>query len=297
MNAFLSCYSGGQSVTFTNIPYANYSLYAYLTSPSPGVNGTASVGGPTYYFSTDAFSGGNFAGYTAITSTNSSNYAPGDYVVFSGLSGSSLTFSDSMANPSSAGIAAIELVPSGVGAAGVATLPSTTPLQIGSGTFDLNGGSQHVASVSDYSGGGGSIINSNTATMAVLTISPTGTTTACSGSILSGGTDGAIALVLNGSGTQILSGADTYSGGTDVEDGTLILASPAALEEGTSLTVGNASAFDDAVSGGQAAPLADHALAAVPEPSALVLLVVSLWSAVIYHRFFRRSKTAACRSA
>ena len=90
---------------------------------------------------------------------------------------------------------------SGASTFGSATLPSTTPLQIGSGVFDLNGGTQQIASVSDYSGGGGSIINSNTAAMAVLTISPTGTTTTYSGTILSGGSNGAVSLVLNGNGT------------------------------------------------------------------------------------------------
>ena len=286
MNAFLSCYSGGQSVTFTNIPYANYSLYAYLTSPSPGVNGTASVGGPTYYFSTDAFSGGSFAGYTAITSTNSSNYAPGDYVVFSGLSGSSLTFSDSMANPSSAGIAAIEIVPNSTT---TTTLPSTTALQMGSGVFDLNAGSQQVASVSDYSGGGGSIINSNTATMAVLTISPTGTTTTYSGSILSGGTNGAITLVLDGSGTMVLDGANTYSGGTWVEDGTLIVGNSEAIPEGSSLNVGSdLSAFGGAV---PTDAVARHITSAVPEPSTLGLL--SIGAIVVLAAAWRRSRRGA----
>ena len=122
---------------------------------------------------------------------------------------------------------------------------------MGSGVFDLNGGSQQVASVSDYSGGGGSIINSNTAAMAVLTISPTGTTTTYSGSILSGGTNGAITLVLDGNGTQVLAGANTYSGGTWVEAGTLIVNNSAALPDGSSLTVGAGGTFifDPSVSG------------------------------------------------
>ena len=94
---------------------------------------------------------------------------------------------------------------------------------MGGGAFDLNGGSQQVASLSDYAGGGGSIINSNTSATAILTLSPTGTTTTYSGTILSGGTNGAIALVLNGNGTQVLAGANTYSGGTWVEAGTLIV--------------------------------------------------------------------------
>ncbi len=145
----------------------------------------------------------------------------------------------------------------------MATLPSTTALQMGSGVFDVNGGSQQVASVSDYSGGGGSIINSNTAAMAVLTISPTGTTTNYSGSILSGGTNGAITLVLDGNGTQILSGDNTYSGGTFVEAGTLILNDSAALPDGSSLTVGAGGTFifDPSVAGSPAIGLSRDSLA------------------------------------
>ena len=182
-----------------------------------------------------------------------------------------------------AGIAAIELVPNSTT---TATLPSTTALQMGSGVFDLNGGSQQVASVSDYSGGGGSIINSNTAAMAVLTISPTGTTTNYSGSILSGGTNGAITLVLDGNGTQVLSGDNTYSGGTWVEAGTLILNDGAALPDGSSLTVGAGGTFifDPSVAGSPAMGLSRDSLApstagvaAVPEPGTLALLIAGLF--------------------
>ncbi len=122
----------------------------------------------------------------------------------------------------------------------VVTLPSTTPLEIGGGTFDLNGGSQQVASLSDYAGGGGSIINSNASATAILTLSPTGTTTTYSGTILSGGTNGAIALALNGNGTQVLAGANTYSGGTTLSAGTLNFGNTAALGSGAVTFAGNA---------------------------------------------------------
>ena len=47
----------------------------------------------------------------------------------------------------------------------------------------------------------------------------------------------------DGSGTLILSGSGDFNGGTTVEEGTLVVASPNALESGSSLTVGNANDF------------------------------------------------------
>ncbi|MGA2253320.1 MAG: autotransporter-associated beta strand repeat-containing protein, partial [Thermoguttaceae bacterium] len=101
-------------------------------------------------------------------------------------------------------------------------LPPTTALSIASGgKFDLAGGNQQVASLSDYApGNAGSIVNSATGTKSVLTLSPTGSTT-FSGTILGGGGLGTISLVISGSGTQVLSGSNTYAGNTTITAGAL----------------------------------------------------------------------------
>src|SRR5208283_791733 len=103
------------------------------------------------------------------------------------------------------------------------------------GTWDLNGGPQSVASLSDGSGGG-SIISSSNATGAILTLNPTGSTT-FSGSIQGGGGLGAISLVFNGPGTQVLSGVNTYTGGTQIEGGVLTFAKKSAQPTSGTISV------------------------------------------------------------
>jgi autotransporter-associated beta strand protein len=120
-------------------------------------------------------------------------------------------------------------------------LPVTTALSIApSGTLDLSGGSQQVASLSDQTPGsrGGSIINSGTAT-SVLTLSPSGGSTTFSGMIQGGGALGRISLVMGGSGTQLLSGSNTYTGTTTISQGELVvdgsLISPVTIQSGGTL--------------------------------------------------------------
>ncbi len=297
LDDYLAYYSSSEVLTVTGIPYSSYSLYAYYTNSNGATNDAdnATVGGTTYYFSPYANNNGTLLGYTQISNTSSSSSPSGNYAVFSGLSGSTATLSAFSASQN-AGLAAIEIVPAGSTTTSVATLPSTTALQMGSGVFDLNGGSQQVASLSDYAGGGGSIINSNTSATAILTLSPTGTTTTYSGTILSGGTNGAIALVLNGDGTQVLAGANTYSGGTWVEAGTLIVDDAGALPAGSSLTVGadgtfifDPTAAASPMAGGEVATPppgvgSAGAVAAVPEPGTMALLLAGLAAATCLWR-------------
>ena len=172
-------------------------------------------------------------------------------------------------------------------------LPTTTALFIAANsTLDLGGGSQQVASLA----GSGSVINSNTGSASVLTVTLTGGSNAFSGMILGGGTLGTISLVISGSGTQvlagsllgpgsltvnsgtlILSGSDSYTGGTDVVGGTLVVDSSTALPDGTSLTVGAGGTFMFDPSVASAEPIASAAASQinpVPEPGTLLLLSV-----------------------
>ena len=106
-----------------------------------------------------------------------------------------------------------------------ATISSRRPRRFPSppaATLDLGGASQQVASLSDIAlGSGGSIINSNTASGSVLTLSPSGGSTTFSGTI--DGSQGPISLVMSGSGTQVLNGSLLGSGSLSVSAGTLVL--------------------------------------------------------------------------
>jgi autotransporter-associated beta strand protein len=98
---------------------------------------------------------------------------------------------------------------------------------------------------------------------------------------LSGAISGSGGLTIMGDGTLLLSGTDnTYSGGTTVDSGTLIVGFAGALPDGSSLSIGAGAppTFDSSPAAAAAvAPLdAAQSIAAVPEPSALVLLVAAL---------------------
>jgi autotransporter-associated beta strand protein len=107
---------------------------------------------------------------------------------------------------------------------------------------------------------------------ASLTFSNTSGTYRLSGGPIQGPTS----LVLSGGGTLVLADSNTYTGGTDVENGRLILASKAALEAGSSLTIGAGATSISGDSAPMAAPQTSAVVAPVPEPSALALLLAGL---------------------
>ena len=95
-------------------------------------------------------------------------------------------------------------------------------------------------------------------------------------------------LILEGDGTGqlVLSGTGSYSGGTYVDAGTLIVNNSSAIPDGTSLTVGAGGVFvfDPTVTGSSMME-SSHvgAVAPVPEPGTIVLLLAALWSAAGHH--------------
>ena len=223
-------------MTFTasNIPYAKYSLYAYVGDSSTGNQEMATINGTSYYYSTE----GAASTYTPITSRSSSNYQSGNYIEVDGLTGSSLPVTVAGTTQTFGGLCGVEIVNTASGGGNVNILPATSALRIAAGwTLDLSGGSQQLASLSDnMPGSGGNIINSGIRPPLSLTLSPTGGSTTFSGMIQGGGTLGTIGLVISGSGTQVLAGSNSYTGGTTVKSGRLAvdgsLASPVSVSGG-----------------------------------------------------------------
>ena len=126
-------------------------------------------------------------------------------------------------------------------------LPITTPLTIAANSsFDLSGGNQQVASLSDFlSGQGGSVTNSATGTTSLLTIATgSGASSTFSGTLQNG--YGTVGLTINGAGTQVLAGANTFSGPTTLSAGTLDLANQNALPNSTLNYQGGTLMFDAA---------------------------------------------------
>ncbi len=100
-------------------------------------------------------------------------------------------------------------------------------------------------------------------------------------SLISGSLTGSGSLTLNGGGTLTLTGTNTYSGGTFVNTGTMIVTNPAAIFDGTNLTVGDASLFAAPI---VPAPVAGSAAAAVPEPGTLALVAATVLTIGIWRR-------------
>ena len=109
-----------------------------------------------------------------------------------------------------------------------------------------------------------------------ILISNTGSL-AISGNITDDGQQRSLTLSGDGTGQLVLSGNNSYSGATNVQAGTLIVESPTALPNGSSLTVGAGASqlFGSAVIG---SPIVSNASAvsAVPEPGTLALLLAGL---------------------
>ncbi len=261
INLFAGWADNGRSqITLTNIEYSTiFAPNTFIPIANTSVNYTAGNSGPATNEVTFTATGGPMATNVYALQFNFGSQENG-YV----------------------GYGELEVLGSAPSAASN-LLPTATALSIAaSSTFDLNGVSQQVASLSDVNPtvGVGNVINSNTGTAAILTLSPTGGATTFGGTIASGGTLGSIGLVLDGPGTMVLSGTNTYTGGTTVLNGTLVLTNNEALADGTSLAVGNnLSAFPAGTVSSLAAPSAatqstgyPAALSAVPEPGTLVLL-------------------------
>ena len=221
LNGYVYGINNPMTLIVSNIPYARYSIFAYVGDSTIGNQEEATINGTSYYFATE---GGTPITYTAITSTSPANYQSGNYIEVDGLSGASQTVAIAGTTQPYSGLCSVEIVNTTPAAGSINMLPAMTALRIAAGaTLDLGGVNQQVASLSDQTpGNGGSVVNSGTAS-AVLTLSATGGSTTFSGAIAGGGTLGTIGLVMSGSGRQVLSGSNTYNGPTTVGQGKLVV--------------------------------------------------------------------------
>jgi autotransporter-associated beta strand protein len=86
--------------------------------------------------------------------------------------------------------------------------------------------------------------------------------------------NGSLALTMSGAGTWTIDAFNSYSGLTSVLNGELIVANPAAIEDGGSLYVGSVASFFAPVVPQEAAPVSP-----VPEPGTLALLAAGALTA------------------
>ena len=175
--------------------------------------------------------------------------------------------------------------------------PSLKALTFNNTDYMLSGGSLQLKSDSNMANivvsSGTQSIGSVLLLASSLDIAPVaGTELTLSGNIHE--LDADQSLTLSDGGAVILSGtSNSYIGGTYVDQGTLYVQNSGAIYDGTSLTVGAGGTFifDPMVTG---RPLANSspavAVAAVPEPGTILLLLVAmvLWSAKACLRFSKR---------
>ena len=114
LNGYLDSNSGtstSSTIAISSIGYSTYDLIVYFSSDTAGRAGTMNVGGTTYDFTTmgTAANSGSSALFTQATDTTGSNpTANANYVIFTGLSGTSQTIT-SLVN-GGGGIAGFQIV-------------------------------------------------------------------------------------------------------------------------------------------------------------------------------------------
>ncbi|MCB1130714.1 MAG: autotransporter-associated beta strand repeat-containing protein [Verrucomicrobiae bacterium] len=121
---------------------------------------------------------------------------------------------------------------------------------INSGSFDLNGKAEAVASIG---GNGGNITNSAVGPAHLYVGGGTGgSSSATYGGVIGDGA-GTMQVTKEGTGTQTLSGLNTYSGATTISNGTLALAATGSIDNTSGVSLGINGTFDiSAKSGGYA---------------------------------------------
>jgi fibronectin-binding autotransporter adhesin len=106
LNGYIATGGNAISLTVTGIPYAGYSLYAYMADiNASGLNEKMTVAGTTYYYTMT-----NSAAYAQVTNTTAGIYPVGNYIAATGLSGGSQTVSIQGIGQPYASICGLEIV-------------------------------------------------------------------------------------------------------------------------------------------------------------------------------------------
>jgi hypothetical protein len=95
------------TVTVTGIPYAQYDVYAYVGSDGNGRTGHVSIGGSTFYFSTNA--NNNPPSFTLATATDLASATSATYARFAGLSSPAFTLTNTR-DSNNVGLNGIQIV-------------------------------------------------------------------------------------------------------------------------------------------------------------------------------------------
>ena len=218
------------------------SATAYFTSASPSVSSLASAGAGAAAVVLGNVSGSSSTTLTVGSDNTSTTFAgsisdagPSPAVgalVKTGTGVMVLSGSNTYSGGTSVQSGVLQLSVGG-------SLPLNSRVSIGAqGTVDLGGVNSTFASLSDGSGGGGSVISSNTGATAVLTLAPTGGSSTFSGRIQSGGALGPLNLVMSGNGTQVLTGTNVSTQTTTVQGGVLDIAGKGASASATNVPAG-----------------------------------------------------------
>jgi hypothetical protein len=108
LNGYLNA-NNAQSITLNGIPYAQYSLYVYLSADVAGRNGAVSIDTTTNYFATLGPTANNDVNAQFIQTTDTAQtYPSANYAVFTGLTNSSQVVRWSI--PQWGGIAGFQIV-------------------------------------------------------------------------------------------------------------------------------------------------------------------------------------------
>ena len=196
--------------------------------------GAVTVSGGTMTLSSSATASGSItvsSGTLTINGTDSGNATVSGGTMTVAASASytgSLTVSGGMLILDDSYSGAITVTSGTLQMGSTGLLSATTTVTLTGGTFDLDGTSQTLATLT----GLGTVTDSATGTTSTLTLEPSSPST-FGGAIQNGA--GTVALTMSGSSTQTLTGTSTYSGATTIDSGVLQPLDPAA---GASYTTG-----------------------------------------------------------
>jgi fibronectin-binding autotransporter adhesin len=257
---------GGNPAGFSGFNFSGGTLQPYGNSAQWGTSSEAF----NFYLS----------GTGATISSNDLSGNAQTVFVYANLSGTgAITFTGSGTTILYGGNSVEGAYPAHTGASfvtGGGTLQLANPSELGSGPLTIRGAAVDLDGVSSTVGAltgdpFALITNSGYFSGGTLTVNPSsGEITTYAGTIADGPNyGGTVGLTLAGSGTLYLTGTNTYSGGTIVTgNAELIVANSEGLADGSSLTVGDASAFG----GIEPASAGSRPSATlVPEPGTLAL--------------------------